>query len=82
MEGDEWMVDRPRDVNDIIVTSWSANCSHPTTNEQLTAPTSPKTMPTTWYDPPMLPESVQPPATPLYWCNPVTMTLEQIKENS
>ena len=28
------------------------------------------------------PESVQPPATTVLWCNPVTVTLEQVKENT
>ena len=81
---DEWMADAPGNVNDIIVTSRSPDHLHPTTtNEQLAPPptTSPKLMPTRLYDPSTLPKQFQLPTTPLYWCNPMTVTSEQIEEN-
>ena len=76
------MVDMPGDANDCVVTSQSADHLHPTaTNEQLVhTPTSPKTPPMKSYGPPMPPKLTQLPATPIYWCDPVTMTLEQIEE--
>ena len=64
------MVDTPGDMNDVHVTSWSADHLHPTTiSEQLVGSPTP-------------PEPFQPPATPIYWCNPVTMMLEQIEKNT
>ena len=71
------MVDMPGDVNDRIMMSWSADCLHPATNEQLATPTtSPKPTPTKLDTSPMLP------VTPIYWCDPVTVILEQIEENT
>ena len=85
-EGDDkWMGDVPGNVNDIVVMSQSPDRSHPTTtNERLAPPptTSPKLMPTRPYDPSTTPKQFQSPTTPLYWCNPVTMTLERIEENT
>ena len=85
-EGDDkWMADAPGNVNDIVVTSRSPDCSHPTTtNERLTPPptTSPKLMPTRPYDLSMPPGQFQPPATTVPWCNPVTVMLEQTEENA
>ena len=66
------------------MTSQSAKHSQSTTmNKWLmhTPTTSPKTPPTKLYDPSAPPESPQLPATPLYWCDPMTVTLVQIEEN-
>ena len=86
-EGDERMADASGDMNDIDVTSQSADHLHPTTmSEQLmgspTPTISPKPTPTRPYDPSVPPELSQLPTTPLLWCNPMTVTLEQIKENT
>ena len=63
---------------------WSPDHSHPTTTNEWLTPTpttSPKLTPAGLYDPSTSPEQFQLPTTPLYWCNPMTMTLEQIEEN-
>ena len=65
--------------------SQSADHSHPALSERRTrssAPsTSPKSPPTKLNGPSAPPKSTQPPATPLYWCDPVTVTVVQIEEN-
>ena len=85
-EGDERTVDAPGDANDRVVTSRSADRSHPASNERragsFATTTSHNTPPTQPYDLSAPPVPFQPPATPLYWCDPVTVTLAQIEENT
>ena len=80
------MVDVPGDAKEHIAMSWSADRSHPTSSERharSSAPTtSPKSPPTKFDGPPTPHKLTQPPATPLCWCDPVTMTVVQIEENS
>ena len=85
-EGDKRMVDAPGDANDRGVTSRSPDHSHPTSNERcvgsFATTTSPNTPPMQLYDLSAPPVPFQLPTTPLYWCDPVTVTLKQIEENA
>ena len=85
-EGDnKQMVDMPGNVNDVVVMSQSPNHSHTTTTNKQLAPaptTSPKPVPTRQYNTLLPPESLESPVTSTLWCNPMTMTLEQIKEKT
>ena len=79
-EGDEQVLD---DTNDVAMTSRSSDHLSTTTNDRSVGPhdlptptTSPEPVPT---NPSAHPESVQPPGL---WCDPVTVTLEQIEEKT
>ena len=86
-KGDERTVDAPGDANDRVVMSWSADHLHSTTMIDQSVGPHDSSTPTTSLEPmPMYPsahpKSVQPPATTVLWCNPVTVMLEQIEENT
>ena len=79
-EGDEQVLDG---TNDVVMTSRSMDHLSTTTNDRSVGPhdlptptTSPEPVP---MKPSAHPESVQPPGL---WCDPVTVTLEQIEEKT
>ena len=86
-EGDEQTAGASGDTNDVDVMSQSADHLHSTTtidrsvgpHDSSTPTTSPEPMPT---NPSAHAESVQPPATTVLWCNPMTVILEQVEENT